>query len=197
MAGVSFLRRGLGVNKHEIAAEVNARMAADGQRSSRLDLGPNAEAIAAVPGVDVLFIGPGDLSLRLGCMSGVNDPRMLEAQKRVAAAARQHGKAWGDPRALPRTSGASSNSAPNSCRWAVSSGRYFSTFRNVPRSSMPCSASRTACRPPLPRQPKEPRNAIRISSGKRPATCPSTLGRDSRKAGDHLPDELLSSRLSR
>ena len=112
MAGVSFLRRGLGVNKHEIAAEVNARMAADGQRSSRLDLGPNAEAIAAVPGVDVLFIGPGDLSLRLGCMSGVNDPRMLEAQKRVAAAARQHGKAWGDPRALPRTSGASSNSRP-------------------------------------------------------------------------------------
>jgi 4-hydroxy-2-oxoheptanedioate aldolase len=57
----------------------------------------NAEAIAAVPGVDVLFIGPGDLSLRLCCKPGVNDPRMLEAQKRVAAAARQHGKAWGRP----------------------------------------------------------------------------------------------------
>jgi 4-hydroxy-2-oxoheptanedioate aldolase len=27
----------------------------------------NAEAIAAVPGVDILFIGPGDMSLRLGC----------------------------------------------------------------------------------------------------------------------------------
>ena len=56
-----------------------------------------AEAIAAVPGVDVLFIGPGDLSLRLGCSAAVNDPAMLEAQKRVAAAAKKHGKAWGRP----------------------------------------------------------------------------------------------------
>lgn len=57
----------------------------------------NVDAIAAVPGVDVLFIGPGDLSLRLGCAPGVNDPTMMEAQKRVAAAARQHGKTWGRP----------------------------------------------------------------------------------------------------
>jgi 4-hydroxy-2-oxoheptanedioate aldolase len=57
----------------------------------------NAEAIAAVPGVDMMFIGPGDLSLRLGCAPGVSDPLMLEAQKKVAAAARQHGKAWGRP----------------------------------------------------------------------------------------------------
>lgn len=57
----------------------------------------NVDAIAAVPGVDVLFIGPGDLSLRLGCTPDVSDALMLETQKRVAAAACQHGKAWGRP----------------------------------------------------------------------------------------------------
>ncbi len=57
----------------------------------------HVDAIAAVPGVDILFIGPGDISLRLGCTPGVSDPLMLEAQKKVAAATRQHGKAWGRP----------------------------------------------------------------------------------------------------
>ena len=57
----------------------------------------NVEAIAAVPGVDVLFLGPGDMSLRLGCTAAVTDPQMLEVQKKIAAAARQHGKAWGRP----------------------------------------------------------------------------------------------------
>lgn len=57
----------------------------------------NADAIAAVPGVDVLFLGPGDMSLRLGCTAAVNDPVMLEVQERIAAACRKHGKAWGRP----------------------------------------------------------------------------------------------------
>jgi 4-hydroxy-2-oxoheptanedioate aldolase len=57
----------------------------------------NLEAIAAVPGIDVLFLGPGDLSFRLGCGAGVHDPRMMEVQGRLATLARQHGKAWGRP----------------------------------------------------------------------------------------------------
>lgn len=57
----------------------------------------NAEAIAAVPGVDVLFLGPGDMSLRLGCSPAVSDPIMLEVQRKVAAACKKHGKAWGRP----------------------------------------------------------------------------------------------------
>ncbi len=57
----------------------------------------NVDAIAAVPGVDLLFLGPGDMSLRLGCTAAVNDPTMLEVQKKVAAAAHAHGKAWGRP----------------------------------------------------------------------------------------------------
>jgi 4-hydroxy-2-oxoheptanedioate aldolase len=57
----------------------------------------NVEAIAAVPGVDVLFLGPGDMSLRLNCSPSVNDPQMMAAQKKIATAAKKHGKAWGRP----------------------------------------------------------------------------------------------------
>lgn len=55
------------------------------------------DAIAAVPGVDILFLGPGDMSLRLGCTAAVDDPRMRDVQTKIAAAARKHGKAWGRP----------------------------------------------------------------------------------------------------
>ena len=55
------------------------------------------DAIAAVPGVDGLFIGPGDLSLRLGCPMDWSNPKMVAAEDAVAAAAARHGKAWGRP----------------------------------------------------------------------------------------------------
>ena len=63
--------------------------------TERLDLG--SLLIAATPGVDVLFLGPGDMSLRLNCSASVNDPDMMEAQRKIAAAAKKHGKAWGRP----------------------------------------------------------------------------------------------------
>ena len=56
----------------------------------------NAEAIAATPGVEGLFIGPGDLGLRLKHLQ--NPPFDLDtAVQRVAAACKKHGKAWGQP----------------------------------------------------------------------------------------------------
>jgi len=55
----------------------------------------NLEEIAAVPGIDCLFIGPGDLGQRLRASdSPMTIPDVVE---RVAAAARQHGVAWGIP----------------------------------------------------------------------------------------------------
>ena len=53
------------------------------------------DAIAALPGVDMLFIGPGDLSLSLGVVGQLHHEKMWEAIGRVAAAAKRHGKAWG------------------------------------------------------------------------------------------------------
>lgn len=57
----------------------------------------NIDAIAGTPGVDGLFIGPGDLALRLGCSADWSDPQMTAAEDAVAAAALKHGIAWGRP----------------------------------------------------------------------------------------------------
>lgn len=55
----------------------------------------NAEAIAAVPGIDVLLIGSGDLTTDYGIPGQVDHPRLREAYERVARACRDHGKALG------------------------------------------------------------------------------------------------------
>jgi 4-hydroxy-2-oxoheptanedioate aldolase len=55
----------------------------------------NASAIAAVEGVDVLFVGPLDLSFQLGCPRDFEHPDELEALDQVVAACRTHGKAAG------------------------------------------------------------------------------------------------------
>jgi 4-hydroxy-2-oxoheptanedioate aldolase len=55
------------------------------------------DEIAAVRGIDALFMGPADLSLRLGCFDRWDDPPMREAHARMAAAAARNGIAWGRP----------------------------------------------------------------------------------------------------
>ena len=52
----------------------------------------NAEAIAAVDGVDILHVGMNDLSVDLGHVDQLRHPGMLEACKRVIAAAQRRGK---------------------------------------------------------------------------------------------------------
>jgi len=54
-----------------------------------------ADAIAALPHVDLLFIGPADLSLALGVGGQFHHEKLWSAIERVAQAAKQHGKAWG------------------------------------------------------------------------------------------------------
>lgn len=53
------------------------------------------EEIAAVDGVDVLFLGPLDLSTNLGVQSDFAHPKFVEARQRVAQAATRAGKAAG------------------------------------------------------------------------------------------------------
>ncbi len=53
------------------------------------------EAIAAIPGADVLFVGPSDLSLALGIFGQFNHPAYQQAMQDVAGAAKKHGKAAG------------------------------------------------------------------------------------------------------
>ncbi len=53
------------------------------------------DQIAATKGVDWLFVGPADLSVTLGVPGEYLHPKCIEALKRVAAAAKKAGKAWG------------------------------------------------------------------------------------------------------
>ncbi len=52
----------------------------------------NAEEIAAVPGVDVLFVGPMDLSINMGIAKQFKNADFEANLDRVAAACRKHGK---------------------------------------------------------------------------------------------------------
>jgi 2-keto-3-deoxy-L-rhamnonate aldolase RhmA len=52
----------------------------------------NAEAIAAVPGVDVLLIGSNDLCAEMGIPGDFGNERVAEAYRVMIAACRKHGK---------------------------------------------------------------------------------------------------------
>jgi 2-dehydro-3-deoxyglucarate aldolase/4-hydroxy-2-oxoheptanedioate aldolase len=54
-----------------------------------------SDAIAAIDGVDLLFVGPADLSLALGVPGQFLHPKCLAAIDRVSAACRKYGKHWG------------------------------------------------------------------------------------------------------
>ena len=53
------------------------------------------DAIAAIDGVDLLFVGPSDLSQVLGVTGDFLHPDCLAAIDKVAAACARHGKTWG------------------------------------------------------------------------------------------------------
>jgi 2-keto-3-deoxy-L-rhamnonate aldolase RhmA len=59
------------------------------------------EEIAAVPGFDILFIGPGDLTLSYGVPLEFNHPMIEAAVDRIAAAAAKYGKWWGTTSGSP------------------------------------------------------------------------------------------------
>ena len=61
----------------------------------------NVEEIAAVTGVDALFVGPGDLGLRLSQSEDGSQISLDEAIAQVAEAARRQGIAWGIPAGTP------------------------------------------------------------------------------------------------
>lgn len=52
----------------------------------------NVHEIAAVPGFNGILFGPGDFSHRIGKAGQLDAPEVVDARKRVAEAARKHGK---------------------------------------------------------------------------------------------------------
>jgi 2-dehydro-3-deoxyglucarate aldolase/4-hydroxy-2-oxoheptanedioate aldolase len=51
--------------------------------------------IAAIDGVDFLFVGPSDLSQALGVTGDFMNPLCMDAVERIASACSTHGKKWG------------------------------------------------------------------------------------------------------
>lgn len=58
---------------------------------------PHLDAIAALPGVDALFVGPADLSLGLGQTEVLAGPAVAAVVEQVAAVCARHGKRAGLP----------------------------------------------------------------------------------------------------
>jgi 2-keto-3-deoxy-L-rhamnonate aldolase RhmA len=96
-------RRGLGgvrANRYgtqplgEFVRESNERTVVAVQIETPGALGEVA-SIAAVPGVDVLFVGPNDLTQALGIPGKFDDPRYRAALGSVASAAKENGRAAG------------------------------------------------------------------------------------------------------
>lgn len=96
------------------------------------------EKMAAVPGLDMLFIGPADLSQSLGIPGQWEHPDMRDATKRVAKAAQTHGVAWG---ILPRDPGHAAFALEHGCNllslgmdvWFFQQGlrAYWSTWNEL------------------------------------------------------------------
>jgi 4-hydroxy-2-oxoheptanedioate aldolase len=94
--GVATRVRGacLGSGSHAEVQRLNDQVAGIIQIESAGAL-RDAEAIAGIDGVDVLFVGPADLTHSLGIPGQFEAPAYREALASVAAACRAHGKAAG------------------------------------------------------------------------------------------------------
>ncbi len=81
----------------------------------------DAHAIASIPGVDLLFVGPADLSLALGVPGQFHHERLWEAIGQVSRACHDNGIAWGA--VVPD---------PEFARRAIEQGCRMPTFGNDP-----------------------------------------------------------------
>lgn len=94
--GLAFSNRAHGFTQRDMAAveATNERVVCMIQIESAAAVA-GAEEIAAIDGIDVLFVGPNDLSLSLGVHGQFDDPTYIDAVEQVAAATSAAGKAGG------------------------------------------------------------------------------------------------------
>ena len=91
---VQFIGNGFGQQFESYFAEANEKLLTVVQIETA-EAVANAAEIAAVEGVDVLFIGPLDLSVSLGITGQMQHPDFRAAAKRVIDACNAHGKSPG------------------------------------------------------------------------------------------------------
>ncbi len=85
---------GYGTVAHPLIGTLNERILGVFQVESPAAV-EAADEVAAIDGVDVLFVGPADLSHSMGIPGAFGDPAFTAALERVAAAAIAHGKGAG------------------------------------------------------------------------------------------------------
>jgi 4-hydroxy-2-oxoheptanedioate aldolase len=81
------------------------------------------DEIVAVDGFDLLFIGPGDLSLSYGVPLQFDHPELLNATERVANAVAKAGKWWGTTTGTPETA---QRALDMGARMVTAGGDHFS-----------------------------------------------------------------------
>lgn len=95
--GVALPNRGGGygeITHGDLAATINPRLLGVFQVESLEAVGA-ADELAAIEGVDVLFVGPADLSHSMGIPGRLDEPAFIAALDAVVAACRAHGKSAG------------------------------------------------------------------------------------------------------
>jgi 2,4-dihydroxyhept-2-ene-1,7-dioic acid aldolase len=93
-SGGANVNYGRGMETTVVMKEANKRILSIAQIETKLAV-DNADSIAATNGIDVLLIGPNDLSLSLDIPGDLMNPIEIEAIAHVAAACKKHGKAFG------------------------------------------------------------------------------------------------------
>jgi 4-hydroxy-2-oxoheptanedioate aldolase len=89
------------------------------------------DEIAAVDGFDLLFVGPGDLSLSYGVPLQFDHPLLLKATERVAAAVKNAGKWWGTTTGTPE---AAQRALDMGARMVTAGGDHFSLVNGLKTS---------------------------------------------------------------
>lgn len=86
------------------------------------------EAIAALEGVDLLFIGPSDLSQAFGLIGQFGHEKVWQAIERVAATCKKHGKYWG---ILPPDDAYATRAVELGARFLIIGGDVMSMRRGI------------------------------------------------------------------
>lgn len=109
-------------------AEANPQNFAICQIESTLAL-DNLEAIADTPGVDVLFIGHFDLTRSMGIVGEFENPRFIDAIRRVATTANARGRVAG----IQPGTVAQAKQAISMCYRVISMGHNTAVYGNALR----------------------------------------------------------------
>lgn len=89
-----------GVNFSDYIRTANDRTMVVAQIETK-DAIANLDAILSVPGIDVAFVGPSDLTVSLGLWDDRSNPKVLDAMKTVVKGCETHGKIPGILAATP------------------------------------------------------------------------------------------------